>query len=151
MTREVMQQALEALDELTDKINDDFQLDQYLDVMDDLREALAQPDATLISEGTMPNHSEDSLDMVGQKPAAWIYEVNHTHTRLDLFEPPDDAYDEGTLYPLYTSPPKEQQSCDKCQPLTDKEIYDIADAEPYGGALIFARAIEAAHGIGDKT
>jgi hypothetical protein len=25
---------------------------------------------------------------------------------LDLFEPPDDAYDEGTLYPLYTTPPQ---------------------------------------------
>jgi len=32
---------------------------------------LAQPDATLISEDTMPNHSEDSLDMVAQ-PAKWI-------------------------------------------------------------------------------
>ena len=41
-----------------------------------------------------------------QKPVAWMYEVNHAHTCLDLFEPPDDAYDEGTLYPLYTTPPQ---------------------------------------------
>jgi hypothetical protein len=40
------------------------------------------------------------------EPVAWMYEVNHAHTCLDLFEPPDDAYDEGTLYPLYTTPPQ---------------------------------------------
>jgi hypothetical protein len=40
-----------------------------------------------------------------QEPVAWMYEVNGAHTVLDLFEPPDDAYDEGTLHPLYTAPP----------------------------------------------
>jgi hypothetical protein len=83
------------------------------------------------------------------EPVAWMYEVNHAHTCLDLFEPPDDAYDEGTLYPLYLAPPQRK-------PLTDEEIDTI-------GATIFkaeflddtevksnrelARAIEAAHGI----
>ena len=33
-------------------------------------------------------------------------------------------------------------------PLTDKQIYDMADADQHGGAMSFARAIEAAHGIG---
>ena len=40
-----------------------------------------------------------------QEPVAWMYEVNGAHTCLDLFEPPADAYDEGTLHPLYTTPP----------------------------------------------
>jgi len=43
------------------------------------------------------------------EPVAWMYEVNHAHTCLDLFEPPDDAYYEGTLYPLYTHPPKQEE------------------------------------------
>jgi hypothetical protein len=42
------------------------------------------------------------------EPVAWMYEVNHAHTCLDLFEPPDDAYDEGTLYPLYTHPSQQE-------------------------------------------
>jgi len=51
------------------------------------------------------------------EPVAWMYEVNHAHTCLDLFEPPDDAYDEGTLYPLYTTPPQRTWVG-----LTDEEI-----------------------------
>jgi hypothetical protein len=45
----------------------------------------------------------------------------------------------------YTSPPKRQ-------PLTDDEIYEMYN-EPRSDAemIEFARAIEAAHGIGDKT
>jgi hypothetical protein len=97
-----------------------------------------------VCEGTLEAKGEPV-----QKPVAWMYEVNHAHTCLDLFEPPDDAYDEGTLYPLYTIPPQRK-------PLTDEEIDTI-------GATIFkaeflddtevksnrelARAIEAAHGI----
>jgi hypothetical protein len=49
--------------------------------------------------------------------------------------------------PLYTSPPKRQ-------PLTEAEINDIErDGEFWDdhSPLDFARAIEAAHGIGDKT
>ena len=52
--------------------------------------------------------------------------------------------------PLYTSPPKRQ-------PLTDEQIEEIADGYlvdyriPAGCAWNFARDIEAAHGIGDKT
>ncbi len=53
-----------------------------------------------------------------QEPVAWMYEVNGAHTILDLFEPPDDAYDEGTLHPLYTTPPaapvQERNFCERC-------------------------------------
>jgi hypothetical protein len=78
------------------------------------------------------------------EPVAWMYEVNHAHTCLDLFEPPDDAYDEGTLYPLYTAPPQRK-------PLTDEEIDQICGDVGYGYINV-ARAIEAAHGIkGENT
>jgi hypothetical protein len=74
-----------------------------------------------------------------QEPVAWMYEVNGAHTILDLFEPPDDAYDEGTLHPLYTTPPAAQR---QWVGLTQDEFRDFASTFDYGtGGLI--RAIEA--------
>lgn len=46
---------------------------------------------------------EQAFEAPMQKPVAWMYEVNGAHTVLDLFDQPDDAYDEGTLHPLYTT------------------------------------------------
>ena len=57
-----------------------------------------------------------------QEPVAWMYEVNGAHTILDLFEPPDDAYDEGTLHPLYTTPPAAQR---QWVGLTDEELREL--------------------------
>lgn len=34
----------------------------------------------------------------------WAYVVNNSHTCFSATEPPDDAYDEGTLRPLFTIP-----------------------------------------------
>ena len=36
-------------------------------------------------------------------PAAYRYRINNTHTMYSEYLPPDDAYDEGTLVPLYES------------------------------------------------
>ena len=69
------------------------------------------------------------------EPVAWMYEVNHAHTCLDLFEPPDDAYDEGTLYPLYTTPPQRTWVG-----LTDE---DELDWEEGGNLKDLVKAIEA--------
>lgn len=69
------------------------------------------------------------------EPVAWMYEVNHAHTCLDLFEPPDDAYDEGTLYPLYTTPPQRTWVG-----LTDE---DEIDWEEGGNFKDLVKAIEA--------
>lgn len=38
------------------------------------------------------------------EPVAWRYKVNNTHTCFSEIEPPDDAYDEGTLVALYLAP-----------------------------------------------
>lgn len=78
--------------------------------------------------------------------------------------------------PLYTTPPKEQQSCDKRQPLTDEETYEVtgaASVELFKLAkqwsaneihsyqfdnearkiikAVLSRAFEAAHGIKETT
>jgi hypothetical protein len=38
------------------------------------------------------------------KPVAWMYEVNDTFILFSANKPPEDAYDEGSLVPLYTTP-----------------------------------------------
>lgn len=40
----------------------------------------------------------------GQEPVAWAYTVNNSHSVFSAEKPPEDAYDEGTLYPLYAAP-----------------------------------------------
>ena len=72
------------------------------------------------------------MDM--NKPVAWMYRVNNSFNTFSTIEPPDDAYDEGTLVPLYTHPVKDKPhpKCDEacmylCQmrELTDEEIMEI--------------------------
>ena len=85
---------------------------------------------------------KEALAQPEQEPVAWMYEVNNAHTCLDLFEPPDDAYDEGTLHPLYTTPPQRK-------PLTDKQRDAIARqaTENDWHDYKIIDAVEAAHGI----
>jgi hypothetical protein len=52
---------------------------------------------------------------------AWKYTTNKAHTWITEVKPPDDAYDEGSLIPLYTSPPKSEW-----RELTDERIQEIA-------------------------
>ena len=120
-----------------------------------MKKALAQPEQDWIERerafGYREGHQNALKQMAQpeQKPVAWMYEVNNAHTCLDLFEPPDDAYDEGTLHPLYTTPPQRK-------PLTDEEIGSCIDEvnltsqyghHHFGWHKQFAKAIEAAHGI----
>jgi len=39
-----------------------------------------------------------------QEPVAWAYTINNSHSVFSAEKPPEDAYDEGTLYPLYAAP-----------------------------------------------
>ena len=55
---------------------------------------------------------------MNNEPVAWMYAVNGIWTAFSDELPPDDAYDEGTLTPLYTHPEKT---------LTDEEILEIAN------------------------
>ena len=40
----------------------------------------------------------------GQEPVAWAYTINNSHSVFSAEKPPADAYDEGTLYPLFAAP-----------------------------------------------
>ena len=51
------------------------------------------------------------------KPVAWMYEVNDTFILFSANKPPEDAYDEGSLVPLYTAP----------RELSDEEIMKLAE------------------------
>ena len=78
---------------------------------------------------------------MNNEPVAWMYAVNGIWTAFSDELPPDDAYDEGTLTPLYTHPAKpidkpdecisgcpENQTCDYCagiKTLTDEEIDSV--------------------------
>jgi len=162
--REALKLALEALEEAWYHVGTFQPTEKAIDLYDEARtaikEALAQPEHGWTSERIAGmSRLKDAQDKklaqpsvsVEQEPVAWMYEVNNAHTCLDLFEPPDDAYDEGTLHPLYTTPPQRN-------PLTRKEVLAIIDkhpAEKKTGLPMFyrdqvldiARAIEAAHGI----
>lgn len=74
-----------------------------------------------------------------QEPVAWISK----HGVLHSLDDKDEVHPINELQPLYTFPPKRQ-------PLTDEQIHAVRDS--FGDVPImlvaFARAIEAAHGIG---
>ena len=50
------------------------------------------------------------------KPVAWMYEVNDTFILFSANKPPEDAYDEGSLVPLYTAPRElsDEEYADAC-------------------------------------
>ena len=48
------------------------------------------------------------------EPVAWMYLVNGVHVNFSSFDPPDDAYDAGTLVPLYAGNPPAQPVCATC-------------------------------------
>ena len=76
-----------------------------------------------------------------QEPVAWISK----HGVVYPLDDKDEVHPINELQPLYTAPPQRQ-------PLTDGEIEDLYfDDFSMGELTAFARAIEAAHGIGDKT
>lgn len=124
--RELMQQALEALEEIN-KLSvgeNAICLPAEIDTaMDALRERLAQPE---------------------QEPVAHVY----------LFEPNgrprvawDNAKDIKIGDKLYTAPPQRK-------PLMDEEILTyrhMIDWTAEWSYIDFARAVEAAHGIGEQT
>ena len=164
---EALKLALEALEEAADAIDSwGSYASGYFQVKHDLegdiskaksaitaiKEVLAQPEHGWTSEriagiARLKDAQDKRLAQpsvsVEQEPVAWMYEVNNAHTCLDLFEPPDDAYDEGTLHPLYTTPPQRK-------PLSDEQIILIVAecaASHQHTDIHFARAIERAHGI----
>ena len=120
----------------------DEALKQSLDALEQIQSAMPFPSA--INTIKMCRAALAQKDE--QEPVAWV-DVKDTHRGPYEFHGID--YMPEGKHPLYIAPPKRQ-------PLTDVGINEIADSMPGGlagfmkgwGWQQFARAIEAAHGIG---
>ena len=93
---------------------------------------------------------EHELAQPEQEPVAHMYAADlkkfeTSETYADAFSISVSSFDFGTTVPLFTSPPQRQ-------PLTNEELAGIymttTGLDFYRN---FARAIEAKHGIGNKT
>jgi hypothetical protein len=94
----------------------------------------------LVADAIEQHISKQALEQ--PEPVAWQW-LNTAHFRKKL---PKDA-EKNAWNPLYTTPPKRE-------PLTDEQILEVArnHYNPHQRAEIsFARAIEQAHGIGEKN
>lgn len=148
MSREVMQQALEALENSSDVIFQNVTKSALRGIaIAALREALAAPP---------PAQPAELSGNSGQLPVAWM-------------RPSEEGYDSAfrdhrtvmmckgnpwkNWVPLYTAPPAQRQAQkEERQPLTDEEIDRLAlDYSLPHSTRSFARAIEAAHGIKEKN
>ena len=97
------------------------------------------------SEGAraFPKPEESTIKQsltVEQEPVAYVHNETGLLRRAD--RPKGGDFEPSHWTPLYTSPPQRQ-------PLTDDEIVNLRNEHRHWYAL--SRAIEAAHGIGDKT
>ena len=76
-------------------------------------EELASPEEFERWVKSRANHCAEALRLAlaqpEQEPVAWRCEVNGAHTLFSSIKPPDDAYDEGTLTPLYAAPPSKPE------------------------------------------
>ena len=88
-----------------------------------------------------------------QGPVAWRTfdgEGGYEYRTYDMNEQYAEGWEQRNpkhkdwVEPLFTSPPQRQ-------PLTDEELHALFDSPLTPTGVQFARAIEAAHGIGDKT
>lgn len=61
----------------------------------------ATPEDQAIYNAMVENYEQEA------KPVAWVYTINKSHSVFSAEKPPEDAYDEGTLFPLYDAPPTE--------------------------------------------
>jgi hypothetical protein len=92
--------------------------------------------------------AHDALIEAVTQPKQEPYCYTYTENGEEYFAPPT-AYVPDNATPLYTTPPQRQ-------PLTNEEIAEVAERmeatdETSSFWREFAQAIEAAHGIGDKT
>ena len=126
MTKEALKLALEGAANYIDALGGDSR--KY-------RQALAEHVFTAL---------RDRLAQPEQEPVAWQW-LGSAHFRKQI---PRDA-DVTAWNPLYTLPPQRK-------PLTNEEMWQLwnsqgDDAMEQQAAITFARAIEAAHGIGGEA
>ena len=79
-----------------------------------------------------------------QEPVAWMVYTQDGQS-VYVTDNPTDIQENQRALPMYTTPPQRK-------PLSNQEIYKIyRDCGDLNVKINIARAIEAAHGIGDKT
>jgi hypothetical protein len=134
--RELMKQALEALKKCRYRSLADEIVDPAITA---LRERLEQPLRTHW-EGCEEVHPE--CKQLEQEPVAWLYRDAWGTMKLSQVTPPPVG-----AFPVYTAPPQHK-------PLTDEEMkkiwYAMQNIMGWYSFQEIARAIEAAHGIGEK-
>ena len=143
--------------------NGDLLPEEYMQLMKETKELLAQPEQepsvklpesedeavlmNLLSDNWLRNHTPHRLnqpEQPEQEPVAWCQMAEgKVQDLLASFEMKDWLYDKSWI-PLYTAPPKREH-------LSDEEIADLWWNNYVGTAdsvRNFARGIEKAHGIG---
>jgi hypothetical protein len=165
--RDLMQQALDALEESVDTVRHEYEtdwrhkmptrkaqlegmkagLDAHDAAITALRERLAQPE----QEPDPIGDAQDKLiaEMAAQPEQEPVASVPiHPKTgplwAMTTDKPDPERLPSYPLMRLYTTPPAAQR-----KPLTNEQIWKLA--EQHEGAVSFARAIEAAHGIKEST
>ena len=155
MSTEAMKLALEALGLYARTLAPTETQKKGMEAITALDEALAQPQQEPSGWqkiecpicGDMAIATDIPAAQPQQEPVAWM-QLDEVH--LSLWE---DGYH---TIPLYTSPPAQEFVCSTglChyrKPLTDEQVSAIWKAVPnqalYEAVMVFARAIEAAHGI----
>ena len=154
---EVLQQALEALNKLTDVFLDtegnhgDYEqkaLNQGNKAILAIKKALAQPEQGYPKDfiHALAFHTALSDLEPEQEPVAKVVSSGEYDFPMLQWISANHSLDTAIGSLLYTSPPQRQ-------PLTEEQLDVLAldnDGLP-NSHFEFARAIEAAHGIGDKT
>jgi hypothetical protein len=104
--RELLQQALSVIKKSRSGYGDNYHTEEERTVITALEAELAKQ---LYLDTKADNARELGLSYeVKQEPVAWMYRTKKTHTLFSQTLPPNDAYDEGTLVPLYAALPRKE-------------------------------------------
>ena len=172
---ETLKLALEALERINDRFDLESVAQDATKAITALEKALAQPEQEPVAWMTINEYGEED-DIHYENPEGhllegWTYKPLYTHpptvqpkkepleywnavegwVKIDEVREHFDSVGCGTIYktagegrvPVYTTPLQRK-------PLTDDELSDIWFKQSTDW-MEFARAIEAAHGIGDNT
>ena len=147
MTKEALKLALEAFGEIDWSNNSQWQSDRAKVAITAIKEALANEALEKMAE----NARELGLDYEPAQEPLGFMNAGHVHEMQQGRLPYGYVYpkkESGTSVAVYTTPPQRK-------PLTDEKIYSVLEnlqimynrPPTTDSRIIFARAIEAAHGI----
>ena len=148
MSKEVMQQALEALETERENYQDWDKQDgapEYIyEAITALREELAKPD---FWEGYVP----EPVKPAQQEPVAWMTNEVTTGTQVWLYEKTAQRY-QNPPTPLYTSLPAQRTWEEWFKWWRTSKVADSTEAEiDFADFMLIVRAVEAEYGIKENT